>query len=468
MPRPTKRRRAREGPSDSSSSPASSSDDEAEGSSSASSSDEAEPLELDLDEDGRPVGVTGVGAGGAFSFRAYDAFLALDAEQLAAARRACAQAFSAREARRGAYSKGATFWLPATRMRQPGAGADAGAAGAEPPAELSPLERLARHVFEFHTRGLGFDARRSGAEWWTMVIGASRDAVGLHWDRDYNLEADHGVNVHPAFATVTYLSDVGHPTVILENAAPVLATDPPPAGARAVHVAWPRAGKHVSFDGRWLHGVPGGVPAARPGSEEELRVTFLVNVWLNHVPASAVEPPRRALRGGATPRPRALRFHGGGVGAARRARWVRRVARRPLPPPPPLLLVLDTHADTERRRNSVDEVRCAPSADALYAYQSDDANDEPTAAPRASELTARDWRVYTDQGVTAEGAQLRARVRLPLTRLRALATDRGAGGASSASLLLSPGDVAVGAVPVDRRARARAPPADKKAARAEE
>ena len=42
------------------------------------------------------------------------------------------------------------------------------------------------------------------------------DDIGWHWDKDYGMEA-RGINVHPCLATVTYLSDLGGPTVILEK-----------------------------------------------------------------------------------------------------------------------------------------------------------------------------------------------------------------------------------------------------------
>ena len=75
-------------------------------------------------------------------------------------------------------------------------------------------------------------------------------------------------------------------------------------------LSYPQVGKHVSFDGSWLHGA---LPAlARPGEDEPSshtsspkakskspkktktktkRVTFLVNVWLNHAPSTACRLP---------------------------------------------------------------------------------------------------------------------------------------------------------------------------------
>lgn len=42
------------------------------------------------------------------------------------------------------------------------------------------------------------------------------DDIGWHWDKDYGMER-MGINVHPCVATVTYLSQNGGPTVILDK-----------------------------------------------------------------------------------------------------------------------------------------------------------------------------------------------------------------------------------------------------------
>ena len=57
--------------------------------------------------------------------------------------------------------------------------------------------------------------RKSGAEWWTQVIDTDDD-IGFHWDRDYGEEEKHGKHIYPAFGTVTYLSSLGGPTVVLD------------------------------------------------------------------------------------------------------------------------------------------------------------------------------------------------------------------------------------------------------------
>ena len=216
------------------------------------------------------------------------------------------------------YETNATYWV----------GADA--------APTTAIEQLALDIFEFHTRGHHgtFDAQRSGAEWWTQVVDADRE-IGFHWDRDYELQREEGFCVHPHLATVTYLTDVGGaPTVVLPAASPLDATTVAEACSgpiRHAHACWPVRGRHLAFDGRLLHGAPTALaprpptdatqsePSARPasgngsaggrkgkrkaaggksqakstdgpdGSESTtaVRVTLLVNIWLNHIPSGA-------------------------------------------------------------------------------------------------------------------------------------------------------------------------------------
>lgn len=116
--------------------------------------------------------------------------------------------------------------------------------------------------------------------------------VSFHWDKDYSLE-DAGVSVHPLVATVTYLSDGGAPTVVVPHTESVSMGADIGGRPEALYLSRPRAGKHIAFDGRFLHAAPAGMTTeARP----RRRVTLLVNVWLNHVPVSAVPLPPAAAR----------------------------------------------------------------------------------------------------------------------------------------------------------------------------
>jgi len=156
------------------------------------------------------------------------------------------------------------------------------------------------------------------------------DEVGMHFDADYGLEQQlPNFMLHPRVATVTYLSDIGVPTLVLDK------RPPPSADVQKASLngpiekgllSCPVIGKHIAFDGRLLHGAPGeyfpagsinrirddhdvdddgrtckrrkldnGDTAIITGKQSESksikgsnqRVTFMVNVWLNHCPLDA-------------------------------------------------------------------------------------------------------------------------------------------------------------------------------------
>ena len=177
----------------------------------------------------------------------------------------------------GEYSQGETFWL---------------AADSEP---RCMLEQVARSIFAKHAAALGsYDPRRSGAEYWSLCIDADDDDVGLHWDKDFALEAEEGTNLTPAVATVTYLTGQGAPTIMLSRPPPSRLGEPLDDGALISrgYLSHPAPGKHIAFDGRWLHGAP--MDLARGGvrtGKRRKRVSLLVNVWLDHRPALAVPLP---------------------------------------------------------------------------------------------------------------------------------------------------------------------------------
>lgn len=149
--------------------------------------------------------------------------------------------------------------------------------------------------------------------------------IGLHYDKDEEVAEHFGVGVFPQISTVTYLSltPAAAPTVIIEN------TPSEPVGKeiKKCYVSYPIRGKHVRFDGRYLHGA---CPQFCVSSEEETgsseshsavdvkalniskltvskilkekgksksseivntdeskkyRVTFLANIWYGHKPS---------------------------------------------------------------------------------------------------------------------------------------------------------------------------------------
>jgi len=256
---------------------------------------------LDVDEDGRTLlgcgerDDEGSGASLEYSTRAWSGVLPMrDIPKMVCDCTAAYLKVKTRTRTLGIpYETNATYWL----------GADAVPATA--------IEGLVLAIFKHHTYGVSFDVRRSGAEWWTQVIDGEHD-IPFHWDRDYEMHREQGVCVHPHLATVTYLSGSGGaPTVVLPIASPLMAANVateccgPISTAHACH---PRAGWHLVFDGRLLHGAPAqlrssvppiakkrkGVPGERRACDARgvaaptpTRVTLLVNVWLNWIPCGA-------------------------------------------------------------------------------------------------------------------------------------------------------------------------------------
>jgi len=240
-------------------------------------------LELTLDEDGRIPGGTSDAPRPPnleYGFRVFDGVVS--SEEMDTIVADCATAFTARTKAGGAsYSAGETYFLSAAA-----------------PA-TTVLEALAQSIFKLHTAhlepGKGYDAARSGAEWWTLVI-ENEDDVGFHWDRDYELEGGSDILVHPHLATVTYLgAALGAPTLMVDRVSPVDPHAPIEGPVTQLFVSRPAPGRHVSFDGRLLHGAPaeGSLTCEDSTSTTKRppRVTFLVNVWLNHIPLSATPLP---------------------------------------------------------------------------------------------------------------------------------------------------------------------------------
>ena len=195
----------------------------------------------------------------------------------------------------GSYSGGDTQWLAATA------------------APRCLLEQLVMAIFRHHVacsprfvQEMDLEDGSSGAEWWTLAIDPE-DEVGLHWDKDYSLESA-GVNATPEFATVTYLSDLGAPTLILARPCPPAVSDPIDDGVPTprAYLSFPAAGKHVRFDGALLHGAPSlDLPTPtelrcnvkHPKGKRRRRVSLLVNIWLAHKPSLAAPlPPMLAAK----------------------------------------------------------------------------------------------------------------------------------------------------------------------------
>ena len=178
------------------------------------------------------------------------------------------------------------------------------------------LESLAARIFKIHTRGASnFERSKSGCEWWVQVRALTSDdveeskpgggedeceeelkgeSIQFHWDKDEVMGAIHGVYLFPALSTVTYLTDAGAPTVVVPKRMSPDGQLEVASSSGDVFLSYPSKGKHTVFDGRFLHAVPAELRHST-SSEERSRVTFLVNVWLDHLPVGLERFPSGIL-----------------------------------------------------------------------------------------------------------------------------------------------------------------------------
>jgi hypothetical protein len=201
------------------------------------------------------------------------------------------------------------------------------------------LEKMALEVFHHHVpSGFYYDKETSGAEWWVQIRPSppagrysmhafadtdndtydgeddtAKAGISFHWDKDEDLRLLTGgsVYIHPHLSTVTYLTDLGAPTMVLSKRVDAM------TGAHVSDidddgnlcnvnglVSFPIQGKHLSFDGRYLHAAPSDLltdglfeeqcKVDKPDDMDKKgmkllerrhrRVTFLVNIWLNYKP----------------------------------------------------------------------------------------------------------------------------------------------------------------------------------------
>jgi hypothetical protein len=201
----------------------------------------------------------------------------------------CRECFDCKQSS-GSYSTGTTFFI---------------SADAKP---RCTLERLALEIFRHHTREIPeMDSSSSGAEWWTQYID-TRDDIGFHWDRDYGLE-EESILRYPDIATVTYLSGNGGNTIIADLAGDLEITEEligttDSFSRFAVSRLIPR--KHIAFSGHLLHGAPSNMYEVEEVddkiSEDEYseegmhRVTFLVNIWINHKPKQILQVSNKLMK----------------------------------------------------------------------------------------------------------------------------------------------------------------------------
>ena len=193
------------------------------------------------------------------------------------------------------------------------------------------MEKMALEIFHHHapkTSHPYYDPETSGAEWWVQIRPSppagrysllrdknevdggddiEKSGISFHWDKDEDLRLLCGgsMYIHPHLSTVTYLTDIGAPTMVLSKRVDPMTGQSVIDNERIIGlVCWPKRGKHLSFDGRFLHAAPPdlmedgkfdaqciskisdgmGDKEKKVLERRHRRVTFLVNIWLNYKP----------------------------------------------------------------------------------------------------------------------------------------------------------------------------------------
>ena len=158
---------------------------------------------------------------------------------------------------------------------------------------LCGLEQLVYSILQQHMNN---DDDDIGAEWWVQVSSSSsstnsiqekRGVVDLHYDKDERLASLFGLGHFPSISTVTYLSgdnnDDDHPqlpTIIFPHSY----FQECEMQSSKVLISYPKKGKHLQFNGTYLHGVPYIPTATTTTTADTTRVTLLVNIWKSWKP----------------------------------------------------------------------------------------------------------------------------------------------------------------------------------------
>jgi hypothetical protein len=128
-----------------------------------------------------------------------------------------------------------------------------------------------------------------GGEWWVQVRDGS-ETIGFHYDKDEAMASLQGIMKMPLVSTVTYLTDVGAPTLIL-NQTTIDGNMEVPEVPEEGYLSYPKKNRHIMFSGDLQHGVMGSAAPESSGSIQQGRVTLLINWW----DVAPLEPNTRVL-----------------------------------------------------------------------------------------------------------------------------------------------------------------------------
>ena len=158
-------------------------------------------------------------------------------------------------------SKAATNWASMAQIRNP----------------RSATEIAIAILYEFaFPGGEEPEGGIAGGEWWVQMRN-SNENIGFHVDKDEGIASEEQWMKMPVLSTVTYLTDVGGPTLVLNQSSTRGGNRQEPELPVNGVLVYPKKNRHMLFRGNLQHGVIGEFGQHVEGGGE--RITFLVNWW---------------------------------------------------------------------------------------------------------------------------------------------------------------------------------------------
>ncbi len=167
-------------------------------------------------------------------------------------------------------NKRQTFWMPM------GVGAPKPRFGIEHAVNLL-FDLLYANSYESESNIKMRERRKQivGGKYWVQYRPSNED-VSFHYDKDEGLASDHMIMRFPQFATVTYLSNAGAPTIIFNQTVTQNGNVEVPQTPTNTFIVYPKKNKHMINRGDLNHGALQKL-SANPLKEDEIRITFVVS-----------------------------------------------------------------------------------------------------------------------------------------------------------------------------------------------
>lgn len=107
------------------------------------------------------------------------------------------------------------------------------------------IERAIIHLLSVNNEHINPIKKVIGAEWWIQRKSVN-EGIGFHYDKDEGLASTQAQMRHPLRATVTYLSDHGAATVVM-NMTTADGNSDEPAIPTQLYVSFPKKNRHITF-----------------------------------------------------------------------------------------------------------------------------------------------------------------------------------------------------------------------------